>query len=98
MTIVTFIFIASAVIISTMRNHYAEQITQNLVVLFFEERKRQGLSHQTLADAAGVHRSTISLIESGKRVPTILICLKIAMALDIKLETLLRKACKENIS
>lgn len=92
MTIVTFISIASAVIIVTMRNHRAEQITKNLTALMLAERKKQGISHQTLADAAGVHRSTISLIETGKRIPTILVCLKLAMALDVNLSALIKKA------
>ena len=77
-----------------MRNHRAETITNNLIKLLADERKRQGLSHQRLADAAGLHRSTISLIETGKRTPTILVCLKLAMALEVNLETLLKKASK----
>lgn len=76
----------------SMRNHLAETVTSNLITLLTEERKKQGLSHQKLADAAGVNRSTISLIESGKRTPTILVCLKISMALNISLESLLKKA------
>jgi putative transcriptional regulator len=62
------------------------------MALLLAERKKQGLSHQALADAAGLHRSTISLIETGKRVPTILVCLKLAMALKINLESLLKEA------
>lgn len=92
MTIVTFLSVASAVIIVSMRNQRAELITKNLMALLLAERKRQGLSHQKLADAAGIHRSTISLIETGKRVPTILVCLKLSMALGINLEALLKKA------
>lgn len=96
LTIVTFLSIASAVIIVTMRNHRAEQTTKNLMALLLAERKKQGLSHQTLADAAGIHRSTISLIETGKRVPTILVCLKLAMALGVSLDVLLKKASKKD--
>lgn len=77
-----------------MRNHRAEAITHELIKLFAAERKKQGLSHQKLADSAGVHRSTISLIETGKRVPTILVCLKLAMALNLSLDNLLKKASK----
>lgn len=79
-------------IIRRMRNTRAEQITKNLVAMLFAERKRQGLSHQKLADKAGLHRSTISLIETGKRIPTILVCLKLAMALNVRLDVLLKKA------
>lgn len=58
-------------------------------VLFSNEIKRLRLSRvmtiEQLADLASVHRSTISLIESNKRVPTILVAKKIANALDINL-------------
>lgn len=94
MTIVTFIRNATRMIIVSMRNHHAEAITRNLTELFAKERKRQKLSHQQLADKAGLHRSTISLIETGKRTPTILVCLKLSMALDVSLEALIRKATK----
>lgn len=94
MTIVTFLSNASAVIIVSMRNHRAEHITKNLIDLLAAERKKQGLSHQKLADIAGIHRSTISLIETGKRIPTILVCLKLAMALNVNLDALLKKATK----
>lgn len=77
---------------AAMRNTRAEHITKNLVALLFAERKKQELSHQKLADLAGLHRSTISLIETGKRIPTILVCLKLAMALDVRLDALLKKA------
>jgi len=85
------------VIIVSMRNHVAEAIVHNLTKLFAEERKRQGLSHQTLADLSGLHRSTISLIETGKRIPTILVCLKLAMALGLELDLLIKKATKSTI-
>ena len=75
-------------------NKHAEQTTKKLIALLLAERKKQGLSHQKLADLAGIHRSTISLIETGKRIPTILVCLKIADALNVSLDALLKKAAK----
>lgn len=75
-----------------MRNYRAEAITRRIAELLANERKKQGFSHQQLADAAGLHRSTISLIESGKRIPTILVCLKLAMALNVELEKLVKQA------
>ena len=74
-----------------MRNIYAENVTANLIKLFKEKRLEKGLSHQTLADMAGLNRSTISRVESGERTPTITVCLKIAQALDIKLYSLLQE-------
>ncbi len=74
-----------------MRDTYAEQVTAKLIKLFKEKRLEQGLSHQTLADIACVNRSTISRVESGLRVPTITVCLKISKALGIKLYALLQE-------
>lgn len=67
-----------------MRNQIAEKITEKIIQRFHDERKSQGLSHEKLAELAGIHRSTISLIENRKREPTLLTCLKISNALGIK--------------
>jgi transcriptional regulator with XRE-family HTH domain len=75
-----------------MRNKYAEHVTASLIRLLKEKRLEKGLSHQTLADMAGLNRSTISRIESGDRVPTITVCLKISQALGIKLYSLLQES------
>ncbi len=48
-----------------------------------ELRHRAGVSQQTLADAAGVDRSMVSYIESGRRNPTYPIVLRIAKALGV---------------
>ena len=88
----TFISLCIKTIMSAMRNRHAEKITSNLVKLLKEKRLEKGMSHQTLADAAGVDRSTISRVESGKRMPTILVCLKITDALGESLPDLIKKA------
>ena len=92
MPIGTYISPLNAAIIIGMRSRHAEKITSSLVKLLKEKRLEKGLSHQTLADAAGVDRSTISRVESGMRIPTILVCLKITEALDESLSDLLKKA------
>lgn len=69
-------------------------ITENLAAVFKHIRQQKGLTHQAVADRAGVHRSTVSLIESGKIVPTILVCIKLAQALDTDVKDLLRHAEK----
>jgi transcriptional regulator with XRE-family HTH domain len=48
------------------------------------ERKKHNLSAQTLADASGVARSYITLIENGKRLPGRKVIPKIATALHLK--------------
>ena len=59
-------------------------------------RKKQGLSHETLATMTKLHRSTISLIESGKREPTLRTVLRLSTALDVKLSDILKKLEKSN--
>jgi DNA-binding XRE family transcriptional regulator len=57
-------------------------------------RKDLGLSHEAVAARVKLNRSAISLIEAGKRQPTLLTCLKIAQALDIELGAVITKAAK----
>jgi DNA-binding XRE family transcriptional regulator len=54
-----------------------EKIVFKLIAEIEKCRKKKGLSHDKLAKMAGLHRSTVSLIESKKRIPTILTCLKL---------------------
>lgn len=77
-----------------MRNDYADTVLNKAVKLLAEARKAQGLSHETLAQRAGITRPAISHIESGKRKPSLLICLKLAHAMDLKLWEVLKKAEK----
>lgn len=75
-----------------MRNKRAETTTKKLVKLLKEKRLEKGISHQKLADIAGIHRSTVSRVESGERIPTITVCLKIAQALEEDLSALLNQS------
>lgn len=54
-----------------------------------EERKRQGLTVQTIAKACGTSRSYITLIENGKRLPGKKILLKISIALNLPIPVVL---------
>ena len=47
-------------------------------------REEKGLSQDTLADKAGLHRTYISLLESGKRIPSLDTLEKIAIAINIE--------------
>lgn len=51
-------------------------------------RVEKGLSQQELADLVEVSRQTIGLIEKGRYNPTIKLCVKIALALDLTLNDL----------
>jgi transcriptional regulator with XRE-family HTH domain len=54
-----------------------------------EERKKQNLTAEMVANACKTSRSYITLIESGKRLPGKKILPKIAIALGIKTTTVL---------
>jgi DNA-binding XRE family transcriptional regulator len=53
-------------------------------------RLKRGMSHEALAQRAGVTRPAISHIEAGKRKPSLLLTLKICQALGIRLSEILR--------
>jgi len=52
-------------------------------------RGELGLTQEDLADEAGLHRTYISLLEVGKRNPSILTLRKIALALGVRISDLL---------
>ena len=77
-----------------MTNDHAEATLNHVVKAFADARKAQGLSHETVAQKAGVTRPAVSHIEAGKRKPSLMVCLRIAKALDLKLWEVLKKAEK----
>ena len=72
-----------------MHHSEAKIVTDKIVSRLKERRIEQDLSHQTLADKAGVNRSTISRIESREREPTLINVVKIAHALNYELSELM---------
>jgi len=60
--------------------------------LIKNKRQATGLSHEALAVAAGIDRSTVSLIESGKRTPSLTTAERLATALGEKLSDLIAEA------
>lgn len=52
------------------------------------ERARRDLTQAELADLAGVTRKSINAIETGHMVPSIILALKLARALGVKVEDL----------
>lgn len=73
-----------------MKDKASQEIAYKLLDKLTELRKKQGLSHEKLAAMTGLSRPAISYIESKKRMPTILTCLKLCRALDVKLEDILK--------
>ena len=58
---------------------------QNNIAKF---RKEKRLSQQELADAIAVSRKTISTVETGRFIPSVIIALKIAAQFELSVEQL----------
>jgi transcriptional regulator with XRE-family HTH domain len=68
----------------------AERVVQAITA----ERKRQGISQESLAVLAGVSDSCIRHLERGRSTPTLITLLKLTEALSLDLATLLKEAQK----
>jgi DNA-binding XRE family transcriptional regulator len=51
-------------------------------------RTKRGFTRQQLADTVGVHLQTIGYIERGEYAPTLALALRLAVALNCKVEDL----------
>ena len=71
-----------------MRNSSEPGINDRIAARVRELRNRQGLSLEALADASGVSRSMISLVERGESSPTAVVLEKLATGLSVSLATL----------
>jgi transcriptional regulator with XRE-family HTH domain len=78
-----------------MHDKKQRKIVSSVVSQLRALRKEKNLSHEKVAQASKLNRSTISLIESGKIQPTMLTLLKICEALDCNLGGMVAKAEKE---
>lgn len=74
-----------------MKDKLSGIIVEKAVEELKKARKSLGLSHQALAAKTGISRSGISFIENHKRTPTLLTCLKMAKALDVRLADILAR-------
>jgi transcriptional regulator with XRE-family HTH domain len=68
----------------------ADQILACVMARLQDERESQGLSLRKLGAMTGLHRTSIGLIESGKRSPSLVICLRLADALGLDLADVLK--------
>lgn len=62
----------------------AERLGKNL----WSARRRAGYSQEDLGGLACLHRTEIGLLETGKRLPRIDTLMKLAAALEVRVETL----------
>jgi transcriptional regulator with XRE-family HTH domain len=67
-------------------------VVPQLLILLTAIRRSQGLSQEDLADAAGIHRTYVGLIEKGERVPTVAVAARLSEALGYSLSSLLQQA------
>ena len=54
-------------------------------------REEAGLTQETLADKAGVHRTYVSLLERGKKSPTVAMLFRLCRVLAVRPSTLLAR-------
>lgn len=75
-----------------MDNTELDPIVANFLKIIQSLRKNQHLTYEQLSDLAGVHRTTISLLERQERSPTIQVAHYIAKALGYSLSDLIKDA------
>ena len=66
-----------------------------LIRQLVEERRRQGMTQQDVADITGILPSNLARLESGKRVPTLVVLQKYASALGKHIELKLCDGAEE---
>lgn len=69
-----------------------EAICSEVARLLKEERERQGVSLNSLAEQAGLSRQTVTFIEQELRNPTLETLLRLTAALKIDLDKIILKA------
>jgi transcriptional regulator with XRE-family HTH domain len=70
-------------------------ISNALAIVLKENRTKLGFSHEELAFKCDLDRTYISLLERGKRRPTVALIFTISSALDIKTSDFIKQ--KENL-
>jgi transcriptional regulator with XRE-family HTH domain len=68
-----------------------KKINQNLGKTICEMRQERGLSQESFAELADVHRTYISQLERGLKSPTVSILFRIAAALKVNASTILQR-------
>lgn len=74
------------------KDELSQSICANVARLLCEERERQNISLNSLAQRAGISRQTISFIETQERNPTLLTLLRITTVLGVPVEDIIGKA------
>jgi transcriptional regulator with XRE-family HTH domain len=70
------------------------EITKAFSLVLLRIRKEKGLTHEKLAELAGLHPTTLSLLERNKRQPSITTIFLLAAGLGVEPEDLVREVRK----
>ena len=71
------------------------QICARVMHLLKEQRELRGISGSQLAERSGLNQSAISLLDRGKRKPTLDTLVRIAAVLEIELGNVLLQATQD---
>jgi transcriptional regulator with XRE-family HTH domain len=69
-------------------------ISQAFAQVLLRVRKEKGLTHEVLAERAGLHPTTVSLLERAKRQPSIETIFMLAHGLGVDAEVIIRDVRK----
>jgi transcriptional regulator with XRE-family HTH domain len=69
----------------------ADTLQQRFGDMIRRRRKAAGLGQEALADTAGLHRTHVSLLERGKRMPSLEVIRKLAAALKTSMASLMEE-------
>ncbi len=75
-----------------MKTKHCSELVGHAVSRMRQLRMELGLSHEKIANRAGITRPAVSHIESGKRKPSLAMAVKLAYALDVELSEILKYA------
>jgi transcriptional regulator with XRE-family HTH domain len=74
---------------------HSQKFSRRVVAKLKDRRLSSGLSQRQVAELSGLSRSTITMIESGERNPTVVVCHALAVALNVPLSKVIRDAEKQ---
>lgn len=72
--------------------HHA--LCSRIVRLLREERERQGLSKYAIEQRTGVSQQMVGYVERGLRKPSLEVTIRIAAALEVNIEDIIKRARK----
>jgi XRE family transcriptional regulator, regulator of sulfur utilization len=75
-----------------------ETLQQQFGNIIRQRRLAMKLGQESFADKAGLHRTHVSLLERGKRMPSLLVIKKVAAALETTMASLMAEIEQTNSS